>query len=64
MPIILADQENHHSKPAQANSSPEPILKSPSPKRAGKVAQMVEHLPSKVEALNSSPNTAKEKKKT
>jgi hypothetical protein len=33
------DQEDHGSKPAQANSSHDPILKNPSQKRAGGVAQ-------------------------
>jgi hypothetical protein len=30
--------------------------------RAGRVAQVVEHLPSKHKALHSNPNTAKRKK--
>jgi hypothetical protein len=33
------DQEDFDSKPAQANSSRDPILKVPNPKRAGGVAQ-------------------------
>jgi hypothetical protein len=33
------DQEDHSSKPAWANSSRDPILKNPSRKRAGEVAQ-------------------------
>jgi hypothetical protein len=33
------DQEDHSSKPAQANSSQDPILKTPSQKRAGGVAE-------------------------
>jgi hypothetical protein len=32
-------------------------------KRAGEVTQVVEHLPSKTEALSSSPNTANKKKR-
>jgi hypothetical protein len=32
-------------------------------KRAGRVTQVVEHLPSKSEALSSSPSTAKKKRK-
>jgi hypothetical protein len=35
------DQENHSSKPAQANSSQDPILKIPNTKMAGGVAQSV-----------------------
>jgi hypothetical protein len=35
------DQEDHSSTPAQANSSWDPILKNPSQKRAGGVAQGV-----------------------
>jgi hypothetical protein len=31
--------------------------------RAGEVSQVVEHLPSKCEALSSNPSTAKKKKK-
>jgi hypothetical protein len=37
--------------------------KYPTPKKAGRVAQVVEHLPRKCEALNSNPSTAKKKKK-
>jgi hypothetical protein len=33
------DQEDHGSKPAQANSSQDPVLKIPNTKRAGGVAQ-------------------------
>jgi hypothetical protein len=46
------------SRPAQANSSQDPISKT----MAGGVAQVVECLPSKWEALNSDPNTEKKKK--
>jgi hypothetical protein len=35
------DQEDHGSKPVQANGSPDPILKNPAQKRAGGVAQGV-----------------------
>jgi hypothetical protein len=35
------DQEDHHSKSARANSSQDPILKKPSQKWAGGVAQIV-----------------------
>jgi hypothetical protein len=48
---------------AWASSSGDPILKKKSQKRAGGVAQVVELLPSKCEALSSNPNTAKKKKK-
>jgi hypothetical protein len=37
-----SDQEDHSSKPAWANSSRDPILKKPSQKRAGGVAQGVD----------------------
>jgi hypothetical protein len=41
-----------------------PYLKeSPTQKMVAGVAQEVEHLPSKVEALSPNPNTAKKKKK-
>jgi hypothetical protein len=40
-----------------------PILKISNKNRAGIVAQVVEHLTSKSEALSSNPNTAKKKKK-
>jgi hypothetical protein len=35
------DQEDHSSKPAQANSWQDPILKIPNTKRAGRVTQSV-----------------------
>jgi hypothetical protein len=53
------DQENGGSKPAQANSSPEPISKKTKTKnkkitkKAGGVTQMVQHLHSKCEALSA-----------
>jgi hypothetical protein len=46
------DQEDHSSKPTQANSLQDPILKNPSQKIG-----LVEWL--KVKALSSSPSTAK-----
>jgi hypothetical protein len=57
MPIILATQgaeikEDFSSKPAQANSSRDPILKKPSPKIG-----LVEWL--KVKALNPNNNNHK-----
>jgi hypothetical protein len=51
-------------KPAWANSSQDPISeKTQNKKRAGGVAQVVEHLPSKYEAVSSSHNTDKNKQK-
>jgi hypothetical protein len=45
MPVILLlmrrDQEDHGSKPAQVNTSWDLILKNPSQKKAGGVAQGV-----------------------
>jgi hypothetical protein len=49
------DQEDHSLKPAQANSSGDPISKNPSQKIG-----LVEWF--KVKALSSSPNTKKKKK--
>jgi hypothetical protein len=49
------DQEDHGAKPAQGNSSGDPILKNPITKNG-----LVEWL--KVKALSSSPSTAKKKK--
>jgi hypothetical protein len=49
------DQENHVSKPAQANSSTKPCLKKPFTKIG-----LVEWL--KVKDVSSSPSTAKKKK--
>jgi hypothetical protein len=60
------DQEDHSFWPAQTNSSLETLsCKYPTQKRAGKVAQVVEHLSSKCETLNSNPpkKTKKQKKK-
>jgi hypothetical protein len=58
-PVILPysrgrDQEDHGSKPAQANSLSDPILKNPSQKLG-----LVEWL--KVKALSSSPSTTKKR---
>jgi hypothetical protein len=47
----------------QANNSYDPILKNPSQKRAGGVAQVVVSLPSKCEALRSNPSVMKRRKK-
>jgi hypothetical protein len=55
-----SDQEDCGSKPAKASSSRDPILKKPSTKRTGGVAQLVERL-CKCEALNSNPSTEREK---
>jgi hypothetical protein len=51
------DQEDQSSKSAWAK-----IPNTHTKKRAGRTAQMVEHLPSKSEALSSSPSTTKKKK--
>jgi hypothetical protein len=49
-------------KPAWANSLQDIISKTTQHKnRVGSMAKVVEHLPSKCEALNSSPNTVKKK---
>jgi hypothetical protein len=48
------DQEDHSSKPAQANSSQDPILQIPNTKSVSGVAQGV--------ALSSSPSTANKTK--
>jgi hypothetical protein len=48
------DQENHSSKPSQANSLPDPISKNLSQNRADGVAR--------VKALSLNPNTTKKKK--
>jgi hypothetical protein len=52
------DQEDCSSKPAQANSLQDPISNPPQNRVEG-VPQVVEHLPSKCEALSSDPTTAK-----
>jgi hypothetical protein len=56
------EQEDYSSKPSQANKLQDPILKKNNTKRAGTVAQVVEHLPSKCEVLSSYSNVAKKKK--
>jgi hypothetical protein len=56
------DQENHSSKPAQSSSSRDPIAKHPTQKRAGRVAQVVELLPSKCESLSSNLRIEEKKK--
>jgi hypothetical protein len=56
------DQEDYCLKPAQANSSRDPVQKKPSTKKKKKKKiEMVEWL--NVKALSSSPRTAKKKKK-
>jgi hypothetical protein len=57
------DQEDLSSRPAQANSSRDPISKIPNTKKGCWRAQVVECLPSKCEALSSKPHTIKKKKK-
>jgi hypothetical protein len=54
------DQEDHSLRPAQANSS-RPYLKNTQHKK-GRMAQVIEHLPSKCEALNSNPSPSPPKK--
>jgi hypothetical protein len=56
------DQEDHGSKPAWANSSRDSISKIPITKRAGRVTEVVECLPSEAEALSSNPSTTTTKK--
>jgi hypothetical protein len=73
MPVILAtggsDQEDRSSKPAQANSSQDPISKNKTKQKnqhrtgAYGVSQVVECLPTKYDALSSNPSTAKEKER-
>jgi hypothetical protein len=55
------DQEGHCLKPAQVNSLRDPISKKKQQKWAGGVAQVVEHLPSKCEAMSSITNKTKNK---
>jgi hypothetical protein len=57
------DQEDHSSSPAQANSSWDITSKLTRAKWSEGVAQMVEHLLCKNEALNSNPSPTKKKKK-
>jgi hypothetical protein len=46
-------------RPDKANSSWHPILKILNQKKAGKVTEVVEHLPSQCEALSSNSSTTK-----
>jgi hypothetical protein len=61
-------QEDSSSKPEASQAKRKNknharhYLKTPTQKRAGRVAQVVEHLPSKHEVLNSNPSTAPIKK--
>jgi hypothetical protein len=57
------DQEDHDSKPAWADCSRDPISNILNTKRAVRVSQVIEHLPSKNEALSSKPTTEKKKKR-
>jgi hypothetical protein len=64
MPVILATEEDHNSKPARAKRQRDPISKKKNQKKptgnhTGGVAQVTEHLPSKYKALSSSPRTSK-----
>jgi hypothetical protein len=54
------DQEDHSSKPAQANSSRDLTLRKPITKKKKKKKRLVEWL--KVEALSSNPSTGKKEK--
>jgi hypothetical protein len=56
------DQEDHGSRPAQAKARSYLKKSDTHTKRVGRVYQMVEHLPSKCEALNSNPSTTNTKK--
>jgi hypothetical protein len=51
------------SKPVQANSLKDPVSKNLTQKKADRVVQMVECLPSKHEALSSNSSAVKKKKK-
>jgi hypothetical protein len=68
IPVSLATQEAVirripvQSQP-QANNSQDPITKISNTKRTGRVAQVIQHLPSKREALISNTSTTKKKKK-
>jgi hypothetical protein len=57
------DQEGHGLKPAWVNSSQDPTLKKLFTNGAGRVAQVVEHLPSQCGTMSSIPRTTKKKKK-
>jgi hypothetical protein len=65
--VILATQETKIRRITVQSQLREiicetPSQKYPTQKRAGKVAQVVEHLPSKCEALSSDPSSTKKKK--
>jgi hypothetical protein len=68
MPVILATQEAGIRR-IMVKARPEQIVvrscleNTHHKKRAGGVAQVIQHLPSKYEALNSNPSTMKKKKK-
>jgi hypothetical protein len=64
MPVILATREGgvRDLRPAQANSSRDPIFKITRAKWTGGVAHTGEHLLSKCEALSSKPTTTKKRK--
>jgi hypothetical protein len=60
--FVGKDQEDHSSRPHWAKSKTL-SQKYPTQKWAGRVAQVVQCLPGKCEALSSNPNTTKKKKK-
>jgi hypothetical protein len=68
MPVILATHEAGirrivvHSQPGQIVHETH-LKNNPTEKRAGRVAQVIECLPSKCETLSSNPSTIKKKKK-
>jgi hypothetical protein len=53
------NQEDHGTKPTQANNFQDPTSKIFSTKRTGRVAQVVEQLLSKHKAPSSSPSSIK-----
>jgi hypothetical protein len=57
------DRKDHGLKPAQANSSRDPISRKLITKKADGVTQVIECLPSKHEALSSKPQYYRKKKK-
>jgi hypothetical protein len=63
--VILAtwEAEDHSSRPAKANSSPDPISKVTIAKLTGDMAQEVEHLLCNREVLSSIPNLSAPPKK-
>jgi hypothetical protein len=58
------DRKDHGLKPAQANSSRDPISRKLITKKADGVTQVIECLPSKHEALSSKPQYYRKKKKS